>query len=122
MELFRITYGEGDDYTISTYHTSLESARAALVKEAQEAREDGEPYWEYTWRRVERLVFSPAGTAHEDGWGEALNCRDLTDLFPAPRKNSDGIYEDEDDYWEDGEDEADEDDDWDEEDDEDEED
>ena len=108
MELFRNTYGESDSYEIKTYHTSLESARAAMVRAAQYGREEGEPYWEYTWRRVERLVFAADGTADEEDWEPVLECRDLTDLFPEPKKNSDGIYEDEDDYWEDEDEEDDE--------------
>jgi len=81
LEVYRITYGDGE-YEGTAYHT-LEEAKAALLKLANEDKENGEPWWSCTWRRVEKFNDTSSFEIWEDeAWDTVWGDDDLEDVFP----------------------------------------
>lgn len=83
MIIYRVTFGEGKNFEILSYHTTVREARKSMVEIAQEEKEFGMPWDHYTCYRIEKLDLS-SGNATEDDWELMLYCEELTDLFPQP--------------------------------------
>ena len=84
LEVYRITYGEDDSYTYQlTSFRTLDEAKAVLLELANEDRENGEPWWRCTWRRVEKFDSHSSFEIWEDeAWDKVWGDDDLEAVFP----------------------------------------
>ena len=84
LEIYRITYGADEDYTYEgEAYGTLEEAKAALLELANQDREDGEPWWRCTWRRVEKFLATRGFQIWEDeAWAKVYGDDDLEAEFP----------------------------------------
>ena len=83
-EIYRITYGEDDYYTIegTAYHT-LQEAKDALLEFANQDKADGAPWWRCTWRRVEKFDSHSGFEIWEnEAWDTVWGDDDLETVFP----------------------------------------
>ena len=84
LEIYRITYGDEEEYTYEgEAYGTLEAAKAELLRLAEEDKQNGEAWWRCTWRRVERFNGLRGFQIWEDeAWETVWGEDDLEEVFP----------------------------------------
>ena len=96
---YRVVYENvNEEDTTVAYALTLCAAVDEMVAEAQEQKKLGDVYRNYTAFRIERVWFGDSNVTLEEDLPTVLRCSELTDIFPVPRKDSYGNYEDEYDF------------------------